>query len=65
MALDGVRISASLTTVEIEPKGKRAQLRLTEQAAFLDGYDRPELRQSGWGSLLDALGAELMRAVAE
>jgi uncharacterized protein YndB with AHSA1/START domain len=65
IALDGVRISASLTTVEIEPKGKRTRLLLTEQAAFLDGYDKPEMRQSGWGSLLDALGARLTRASAE
>ena len=58
-------MSASLATGELEPKGKRTQLRMTEQAAFLDGIDKPEMRITGWGWLLDALGAQLMRAAAE
>lgn len=65
MAIEGAPMSASLATVEFEPKGKRTQLRMTEQAAFLDGIDKPEMRKAGWGWLLDALGAQLMRAAAE
>jgi hypothetical protein len=28
----------------------------TEQAAFLDGHERPARREQGMGSLLDSLG---------
>ncbi len=54
-------ISASLTTVELKPAGSGTQLTLTEQGAFLDGYDNVTQRESGWGGLLEALGRELQR----
>jgi uncharacterized protein YndB with AHSA1/START domain len=61
MLLDDARISVSLATVELEPAGRGTRLVFTEQGAFLDGLDTPEQRESGMGSLLDALGDELGR----
>lgn len=64
MASDGERISASLASVEIRPDGEASKLTFTEQAAFLDGRDKPEYREAGWGSLLDALDASLSSALS-
>ena len=61
MHLDETRISVSLATVELKPAGAGTRLIFTEQGAFLDGHDRPQLREQGTGSLLDALGEELER----
>jgi uncharacterized protein YndB with AHSA1/START domain len=58
------RISVSLATVELKPEGAGTRLIYTEQGAFLDGEDKPEYREQGTGSLLDALGAELQRQTA-
>jgi uncharacterized protein YndB with AHSA1/START domain len=65
MLRDETRISVSLATVELEPKGGGTRLIFTEQGAFLDGEDNPQDRQQGTGSLLDALGAELQRQPAK
>jgi uncharacterized protein YndB with AHSA1/START domain len=61
MHLDETRISVSLATVEFKRAGKGTRLIVTEQGAFLDGYDNPAQREQGTGELLDALGAELQR----
>jgi uncharacterized protein YndB with AHSA1/START domain len=61
MHLDDKRISVSLLTIELRPERKRTRLLLTEQGAFLDGFDDPGLRERGTIELLDALGAELAR----
>jgi uncharacterized protein YndB with AHSA1/START domain len=61
MHLDDRRISVSLATVELKPDGERTRLVFTEQGAFLDGLDTPELREQGTGSLLEALAEELRR----
>ena len=61
MHLDGTRISVSLGTVELKREGKGTRLRYTEQGAFLDGFDRPELREKGTIDLLDALGRDIAR----
>jgi uncharacterized protein YndB with AHSA1/START domain len=61
MHLDDRRISVSLATVELKPDGERTRLIFTEQGAFLDGLDTPELREQGTGSLLEALAEELRR----
>ena len=39
MLLDGVKISTSLATIDFEPKGKGTRMVLTEQHAFVDGYE--------------------------
>jgi uncharacterized protein YndB with AHSA1/START domain len=59
MALNDVRISASLTTVELRPEGAATRLVFTEQGAFLDGYDDAGRREEGTRAALDMLGATL------
>jgi uncharacterized protein YndB with AHSA1/START domain len=59
MYLDETRISVSLATVELNPAGSGTRLLYTEQGAFLDGHEVPAEREHGFGSLLDALAAEL------
>jgi uncharacterized protein YndB with AHSA1/START domain len=60
MAREEIRISASLTTVELLPEGSGTRLRFTEQIALLDGGDTAAEREAGWRGLLDRLGTELM-----
>ena len=64
MHLDAKRISVSLATLEFRPEGGGTRLVLTEQGAFLDGYDDAGQREQGTRELLDALGAELRREPA-
>ncbi len=64
MHRDGVRMSVSVTTVELRPDDDGTHLRYTEQGAFLDGEDRPELRERGTKELLDKLGAALVQGAA-
>ena len=61
MHLDGTRISVSLGSVEIKPEGGGTRLAYTEQGAFLDGFDKPEMREKGTADLLDALGRDIRR----
>jgi uncharacterized protein YndB with AHSA1/START domain len=65
MHLDDLRISVSLATIELKPEGNGTRLILTEQGAYLDGHDKPAMRQSGTEELLDQLGAELQHQLAE
>lgn len=55
LSSDGRPATASLTTVEFVPEGNGTRLVLTEQDVFLDGLERPEWRESGTGTWLDAL----------
>jgi uncharacterized protein YndB with AHSA1/START domain len=59
MHLDDRKISVSLATVELKPVGKGTRLVVTEQGAFLDGYDDGGAREHGTGELLDRLGESL------
>jgi uncharacterized protein YndB with AHSA1/START domain len=59
MRQDDRKISVSLATIELAPAGKGTRLKVTEQGAFLDGYDDAESREHGTGLLLDRLGASL------
>ena len=61
MHLDDVKISVSLATIEFYPDGARTRLVLTEQGAFLDGYDDAGSRERGTRGLLDQLGSVLLR----
>ncbi|HEY8571533.1 SRPBCC family protein [Phenylobacterium sp.] len=65
MFIDDVRISVSLQTVELEPAGEGTRVKLTEQGAYLDGYDDAGARERGTAGLLDQLGVALERAPAE
>lgn len=60
MHLDDRKISVSLATLELKSLGEaRSTLSVTEQGAFLDGYDDNGSRETGTGQLLDRLGASL------
>jgi uncharacterized protein YndB with AHSA1/START domain len=62
MHIDDRKISVSLATVEFGPAGKGTKLILTEQGAFLDGYDDSGSRERGTRALMDNLDAALKRA---
>jgi uncharacterized protein YndB with AHSA1/START domain len=59
MEADGTLISVSVTTVEFTPAASGTILTITEQGVFLDGGDRPAVREKGTSELLDALGTTL------
>jgi len=59
MHLGDKKISVSLATLQLKTAGARTTLKVTEQGAFLDGYDDAGSREHGTGLLLDALGASL------
>jgi uncharacterized protein YndB with AHSA1/START domain len=59
MHLDDRKISVSLATLQLALTGNETRLTVTEQGAFLDGYDDAGARERGTGTLLDALGASL------
>jgi len=59
MTLGGRRISASLATFEFAPAGDATSLTFTEQAAFFEGADGPEIRKGGWMELLEKLSREI------
>ncbi|MBN8902048.1 MAG: hypothetical protein BGO51_18490 [Rhodospirillales bacterium 69-11] len=56
MHLDDRKISVSVATMQLQADGKRTRVLLTEQGAFLDGYDDAGARERGTAELLDALG---------
>src|SRR5882724_8134358 len=56
MHRNGVRMSVSVTTVELLSDGDGTHLRYTEQGVFLDGEDTAELREHGTKEMLDKLG---------
>jgi len=57
------KISVSLATFEMKPVDDGTRLVMTEQGAFLDGYDDAGSREHGSGLLLDALAQYLAGAV--
>ena len=59
MFLGDKKISVSLATMQLKAKDGKTTLMVTEQGAFLDGYDDAGSREHGTGHLLDALGASL------
>ena len=59
MTLGGKRISSSQATVELLPAEKGTDLVFTEQAAFFEGADGPQMRQEGWTKLLESLAREM------
>jgi uncharacterized protein YndB with AHSA1/START domain len=59
MHLNEKKISVSLATMQLKEGGAKTTLLVTEQGAFLDGYDDAGSREHGTGLLLDALGASL------
>jgi len=61
MTLADKRFSASLATVEFLPANKGTDLIFTEQGAFFEGADGPQMREEGWRKLLEQLATELAR----
>jgi uncharacterized protein YndB with AHSA1/START domain len=59
MTLGGRRISSSQATMELLPAEKGTDLIFTEQAAFFEGADGPQMRQEGWTKLLESLAREV------
>jgi len=59
MHLDDRKISVSLATFELKTAGAGTRLVMTEQGAFLDGYDDADSRERGSRFLLDSLGKSL------
>jgi len=59
MHMDDKKISVSLATMQLKGEGAKTTLMVTEQGAFLDGYDDAGSREQGTGHLLDAMGASL------
>jgi uncharacterized protein YndB with AHSA1/START domain len=59
MHLDDKKISVSLATIQLQANSGKTTLKVTEQGAFLDGYDDAVSREQGTSHLLDALGASL------
>ena len=64
MHLNDLRISVSLTTIELRPEAGKTRLVFTEQGAFLDGFDNVEGREEGTQGMLDALGEAIEFAKA-
>jgi uncharacterized protein YndB with AHSA1/START domain len=59
MHLDDKKISVSLATLQLRAQDGKTTLTVTEQGAFLDGYDDAGSREQGTGHLLDALRRSL------
>jgi uncharacterized protein YndB with AHSA1/START domain len=59
MTLGDCRISSSHATVELISDGQGTDLIFTEQAAFFEGADGPQIREEGWRKLLDQLASAL------
>lgn len=55
MYLNDKRISVSLASLEFIPEGASTRLILTEQGAYLDEFDRPDVREQGTNDLLNKL----------
>jgi len=64
MYLDAQRISVSVASLEFRPAGKGTRFVLTEQGAFLDGFDNPALREEGTRELVEALARSLKQTAA-
>lgn len=61
MALGDKRISASLVTIELLPTDKGTDLICTNQGAYFEGSDGPQIREHGWRVLFEQLATELAR----
>jgi uncharacterized protein YndB with AHSA1/START domain len=61
MSVGDTRISSSQSTVELFASELGTLLIFTEQGAFFEGADGPQLREGGWRELLEKLAIELAR----
>ncbi|MGZ3378015.1 MAG: SRPBCC family protein [Phenylobacterium sp.] len=63
MHLDRRKISVSLATLEFKAAGGGTRFVMTEQGAFLDGFDDAGGRERGANEIVDKLGESLRRAL--
>ena len=56
MRLDDRKISVSLATIELRPRATGTRFTITEQGAFLDGYDDAGSREHGTGPCFGSIG---------
>jgi len=61
---DDSRLSISLATIEFHRDGAGTRLLFTEQAAFLDGHDKPDWREQGSRTGFERLADYLARQSA-
>jgi uncharacterized protein YndB with AHSA1/START domain len=61
MTMGDKRISASLATFEMLPEAAGTKLIFTEQGAFFEGADGPDMRKEGWRLLLESLAGEVAK----
>lgn len=61
MSMGDYCFSASLATIELRPSGAGTTLVFTEQGAYFEHADGPEMRKGGWEALLASLAKELSR----
>lgn len=64
MHLNDQHISESLATLELTPEGAGTRFRITEQGAFLDGFDGARGREEGTRILLDRVAEALQKQAA-
>lgn len=62
MSVNDRRISSSQATTELLPTEHGTDLIFTEQAAFFEGADGPQIRQEGWRLHFEQLAKELTNA---
>ena len=60
MTLGDKRISSSQAAAEFLPTAQGTDLIFTEQGAFFEGTDGPQMREDGWRKLLENLAKELV-----
>jgi uncharacterized protein YndB with AHSA1/START domain len=65
MSVGETRFSSSLATIELLPTKKGTELAFTEQSAFFEGADGPEIRREGWRLLLERLSEALAGSFGE
>lgn len=59
MSENGIRIAASVVTLEFAENGTGSTLSVTDQLTLIDTTHAPEGRRDGWSEVLDKLGGEL------
>lgn len=60
-----IRLSVSVTTIELMPTSDGVKMIFTEQGTFFDGHDTPEQREHGTKEMLDLLGKSLGESNAD
>ncbi len=57
MSMNGRRFSASLATVEFFPTDAGTRMLFTDQGAYFEHSDGPEMRRDGWTQILSRIEA--------